>query len=206
MKRRSVFLVSLLFTPAAFAVTTSKSGPPTASLQYRDEVIRNARAEWGMSAPVADFAAQFQQESGWKADAKSPVGAVGMAQFMPATADWISHLIPDLAANKPLNPSWSIRALVSYDHWLFMRTSGANHCQRMAFTLSAYNGGLGWVNRDKKLASQRGLNAQYWFGQVETVNAGRSQANWKENHHYPQQILYAIASRYLSWGSASCIQ
>ncbi|NGI10110.1 lytic transglycosylase domain-containing protein, partial [Escherichia coli] len=42
--------------------------PPQAALQYRDDVIRNARLEWGLSAPVADFAAQLHQESGWRPD------------------------------------------------------------------------------------------------------------------------------------------
>ena len=72
--------------------------PPQAALQYRDDVIRNARLEWGLSAPVADFAAQLHQESGWRPDAVSPAGAQGLAQFMPATADWISQLMPDLTA------------------------------------------------------------------------------------------------------------
>ncbi|WP_163769991.1 transglycosylase SLT domain-containing protein, partial [Proteus mirabilis] len=77
------------------------------------DVIRNARLEWGLSAPVADFAAQLHQESGWRPDAISPAGAQGLAQFMPATADWISQLIPMLSSREPFNPAWAIRALVS---------------------------------------------------------------------------------------------
>ena len=99
--------------------------PPQAALQYRDDVIRNARLEWGMSAPVADFAAQLHQESGWRPDAVSPVGAQGLAQFMPATADWISQLMPGLNSREPFNPAWAIRALVSYDRWLWQRVSAA---------------------------------------------------------------------------------
>lgn len=110
MKLDSTFAILLLMTPAVLAASKSQNTPPPTSLQYRDELIRNARAEWGISAPVADFAAQLQQESGWRVDAKSPTGAVGMAQFMPATADWISHLIPELSVNQPFNPSWAIYA------------------------------------------------------------------------------------------------
>jgi hypothetical protein len=142
--------------------------PPQAALQYRDDVIRNARLEWGMSAPVADFAAQLHQESGWRPDAVSPVGAQGLAQFMPATADWISQLMPGLNSREPFNPAWAIRALVSYDRWLWERVSAANNCERMAMTLSGYNGGLGWVQRDKRLASQKGLDSARWFGHVAT--------------------------------------
>mgnify|MGYP003176903942 FL=1 len=179
--------------------------PPQAALQYRDDVIRNARLEWGLSAPVADFAAQLHQESGWRPDAISPVGAQGLAQFMPATADWISQLMPGLNSREPFNPAWAIRALVSYDRWLWQRVSAASDCERMAMTLSGYNGGLGWVQRDRRLASQKGLDSTRWFGHVATVNAGRSTASWRENRHYPQRILFTLAPRYLSWGGASCV-
>lgn len=97
-----------------------------------------------LSALVADFAAQLHQESGWRPDAISPAGAQGLAQFMPATADWISQLIPMLSSREPFNPAWAIRALVSYDRWLWQRVSAASDCERMAMTLSGYNGGLGW--------------------------------------------------------------
>ncbi len=180
--------------------------PPQAALQYRDDVIRNARLEWGMSAPVADFAAQLHQESGWRPDAVSPVGAQGLAQFMPATADWISQLMPGLKSREPFNPAWAIRALVSYDRWLWERVSAANNCERMAMALSGYNGGLGWVQRDKRLASQKGLDSARWFGHVATVNAGRSAASWRENRHYPQRILRELAPRYLRWGGSSCVE
>ncbi|EJB7203398.1 lytic transglycosylase domain-containing protein [Salmonella enterica] len=179
--------------------------PPRASLQWRNEVIRTAREIWGLNAPVADFAGQLHQESGWAPHALSPAGAQGMAQFMPATAKWVSQLYPALRENKPFNPAWAIRALVQYDRQLWKSVSAKNSCQRMAFTLSAYNGGQGWVNRDKKLAAAKGLDASIWFEHVERVNAGRSAANWRENRHYPKAILYQHAPRYLQWGQASCI-
>ncbi|RNM02037.1 transglycosylase SLT domain-containing protein, partial [Dickeya undicola] len=179
--------------------------PPVAAQQYRNDVIRNARLDWGLNAPVADFAAQLHQESGWNPHAVSPVGARGLAQFMPSTSEWISNAIPALAANQPFNPAWAIRALTSYDRWLWQRISAANSCERMAMTLSGYNGGLGWVQRDQKLAAQRGLDSQRWFGQVATVNAGRHAAAWRENRHYPQRILLELAPRYLAWGGRSCV-
>ncbi|MCU7123651.1 transglycosylase SLT domain-containing protein [Salmonella enterica] len=201
--------VFILMAAFGFAVSLSPANaaePPAAAKPYRAEVIRTARAVWGMDAPVADFAGQFQQESGWNPAARSPVGAQGMAQFMPSTADWISTQFPALREREPFNPSWAVRALVQYDQWLWQRVSAADNCQRMAFTLSAYNGGLGWVNRDKKLATQRGLDASVWFDAVATVNAGRSAANWRENRGYPQRILYQNAPRYLSWGGANCVR
>lgn len=180
--------------------------PPTAAQQYRSDLIRNVRLDWGLNAPVADFAAQLHQESGWNPRAVSPVGAQGLAQFMPATSAWISDIMPELKANQPFNPAWSIRALTRYDRWIWQRVNAADNCQRMAMTLSGYNGGLGWVQRDQKLAAQRGLDRQRWFGHVATVNAGRSAANWRENRHYPQRILQELAPRYLTWGGRSCAE
>ncbi|ENO0459398.1 transglycosylase SLT domain-containing protein [Salmonella enterica] len=201
-----VLICAGLLWCGGFFSQANAAEPPAAAKPYRAELVRNARAVWGMDAPVADFAGQFQQESGWNPAARSPVGAQGMAQFMPDTADWIGGLFPELRAREPFNPSWAIRALVQYDRWLWQRVVAADSCQRMAFTLSAYNGGLGWVNRDKKLAAQRGLDEHVWFDQVATVNAGRSAASWRENRGYPQRILYQNAPRYLSWGGANCVE
>lgn len=203
------FLVLIfLFFASMFGALSTKSHaaePPPAALKYRSDVIRASRVDWGLNAPVADFAAQLHQESGWNPAARSPVGAQGLAQFMPSTADWIAGLMPHLVAREPYNPGWAIRALVSYDRWLWQRVAVPDGCERMAMTLSAYNGGLGWVNRDRRLARTRGLDDARWFGAVETVNAGRSAANWRENRRYPQRILHELAPRYLSWGGASCV-
>ncbi|MFS4550050.1 transglycosylase SLT domain-containing protein [Comamonas resistens] len=179
---------------------------PQAAQQYRSELVRNARAIWGMEAPVATFAAQVHQESAWKPGAVSHVGAQGLAQFMPTTSAWIAGLYPALASNQPYNPSWSLRALVQYDAWIHARVSAATPCDRMAKVLSSYNGGLGWVQRDEALAKRHGLNAAVWWSHVETVNAGRSAANWRENRDYPRRILQRLEPAYVAagWGAGSC--
>ncbi|EEC2773295.1 transglycosylase SLT domain-containing protein [Salmonella enterica] len=200
---KALVAVWLLWCGGFFSQAAAE--PPTAALKYRSDVIRSARVDWGLNAPVADFAAQLHQESGWNPAARSPVGAQGLAQFMPSTADWIAGLMPHLATREPYNPGWAIRALVSYDRWLWSRVAVSDGCERMAMTLSAYNGGLGWVNRDRRLARARGLDDARWFNSVETVNAGRSAANWRENRHYPQRILHTLAPRYLSWGGSNCV-
>ena len=174
------------------------------SQQYRSELVRNARVVWGMDAPVSTFAAQIHQESAWRPGAVSAVGAQGMAQFMPATSSWIAGLYPALAQNAPFNPSWALRALVTYDRYLYDRIRARDDCERMAMTLSAYNGGLGWISRDQKRASSSGLDPLIWWGSVETVNAGRSAANWRENRAYPDRIIHHHQPTYVaaSWGLA----
>lgn len=56
--------------------------------QYRDAVEQSAHTA---GLPVGIIAAQIQQESGWNPTAISPVGARGIAQFMPATGvEWLT--------------------------------------------------------------------------------------------------------------------
>lgn len=179
---------------------------PAEALRYRSELTRHARAVWGLDAPVATFAAQVHQESAWKPHAVSPAGAEGIAQFMPATSDWISGLFPVLKDRQPFNPSWAFRAMVHYDQWIMDRIAAVNPCERMAMTLSAYNGGLGWVQKDQALAARNGADKTRWFNHVEKFNAGRSAANFRENRNYPRRILHTHEPAYIRarFGNGSC--
>ena len=178
---------------------------PQVAHKYRADLTRNARHVWGLDAPIATFAAQVHQESGWNPLAVSRVGAQGMAQFMPATARWWCAKEGTTAADcQPQNPVWALRSLAAYDRWLWDRINAATPCDRMAMTLSAYNGGLGWVFKERKLTAQAGADPQRWFGHVAHYNAGRSHAAFTENRHYPERILLALAPRYAAWGKGSC--
>ncbi|OAN31130.1 transglycosylase SLT domain-containing protein [Pseudomonas oryzihabitans] len=180
---------------------------PDAAQQYRRDLTRIAQAEWGLDAPVATFAAQVHQESRWRFNAVSPVGAQGLGQVMPTTATWLAGLFPDtLGSIEPYNPAWSLMALVSYDRWLADRIKARTPCQQGAMFLSSYNGGLGWLIRDRKLASAKGADPLTWFGSVERHNAGRSPAAFKENRGYPRAILQRWEPLYVAagWGEGLC--
>lgn len=197
-----VLLVWLVLLPQVMAQI-----PPDAA-RYKRDLIRNARVIWGLDAPISTFAAQIHQESGWHADAQSPVGAQGLAQFMPATAQWLTGLYEDLAPDfDPGSPAWAIRALVRYDKWLYDAVPAADsHCERMAFVLSSYNGGLGWLKKDVALAKAKGDVPSAWFDHVEKYNGGRSDAAFRENRGYPARILNDLEHRYIrdGWGIKSC--
>ena len=175
---------------------------PRAAQQYRTTLVRAAHATWGLDAPVAVFAAQVHTESWWRNDTVSHAGAQGLAQVMPATARWLPSVAPETGKPAPFNPGWSLRALCVYDKWLWDRVAGHDDFERMAFTLSAYNGGLGWVNRDRKKARALGLDDRVWFDSVENVNAGRSKAAFRENRNYPRLILKERQYAYIKagWG------
>jgi soluble lytic murein transglycosylase-like protein len=188
-----LFVISMIGTAHAGEV-------PAAAKKYQRDLIRNSHAIWGLDAPVATFAAQIHQESAWNPAARSPVGAAGLAQFMPATSEWISGLYGNLQINQPNNPAWAMRALVTYDLWLWQRIKAAEDCSRMAMTLSAYNGGLGWVYKDQAKAAAAGADRSRWFGEVERYNAGRHAAAFKENRGYPRNILIKWQPIYAGWG------
>lgn len=203
-----VGVVALLLAWGGFfnSVHAAEQVPRDAE-QYRRTLVRSAHAEWGLDAPVATLAGQVHQESRWKPDAQSPAGAQGLAQFMPATSGWIAELYPDaLGANQPYNPGWALRALVKYDRYLYDRNQAASDCDRWAFALAAYNGGQGWVNRDRRTASAKGADQLAWFDSVERHNAGRSAANFRENRNYPRLILFRWEPLYVGagWGTGVC--
>lgn len=182
---------------------------PLAAEQHRRTLVRAAHAGWGLDAPIATMAGQVHQESRWQVAARSPVGAQGLAQFMPATADWMAELYPNsLGPAQPYNPGWALRAMVQFDRWLYERNQAISECDRWAFALSGYNGGNGWVNRDRRLASAMGADQLAWFGQVERHNSGRSASNFRENRHYPRAILLRWEPLYAAagWGRGVCAE
>lgn len=181
------------------AASAQAQVPPQAQ-QHRLALKRNAHMLWGLEAPVATFAAQVHQESRWRPDARSPVGALGLAQFMPSTAAWMGEVDAELRGPAPANPTWALRALVRYDLWLWQRIRADDGCERMAFTLAAYNGGLGWVYKRQAASSTPGR----CLGAACRINPGVSLASQRENEHYPELILQRYEPLYESWGRGSC--
>lgn len=194
-----LWLTSLIFP---IHVHSAEIAIPRAAEQHKATLTRAARTYWGLDAPVAVFAAQVHTESWWRNDTVSHVGAQGLAQFMPATARWLPTVMPETGKPAPFNPAWSLRALCAYDRYLWERVSAWSGYERMAFSLSAYNGGLGWVNRDKAKARKLGKDDRRWFGHVADVNAGRSLAAFQENRQYPRRILLERQRAYVKagWG------
>jgi len=173
---------------------------PTAANAHKRTLQRVAQSEWGLGAPVAVFAAQVHQESAWRPDAVSHVGARGLAQFMPTTATWWCDANGLSAAQcQPHNTTWALRALVGYDKWLYERAPARyTEFDRMWVALRAYNGGLGHWQRE---AASTGL-AQPTRVQVDTAcgRAKRAPVHCRENLGYPNRILLVLQPRYATWG------
>jgi hypothetical protein len=96
----------------------------------RTVIARSARAE---QLPPALLAAQLEAESGFDASARSPSGAQGIAQFMPAT--WAGSWNPQ-RVHSPFEPAPAIAAQARLMHGLLEASDGD-----IASALAAYNAG-----------------------------------------------------------------
>lgn len=183
---------------------------PEAAAQHRLTLVREAHGQWGLTAPVPALAAQVHQESGWRADAVSRVGAKGMAQFMPATARWWCErtgLKPDDCL--PHNPTWALRSLVGYDLFLFKRApTYMGDYDRLWLALRGYNGGEGNWQAEARIAAQTaglapaGGLRQPTRPQIDAAcgKAKRAALHCPENLGYPRRILVDLQPRYAGWG------
>lgn len=183
-----------------------------ASVVYRLSIERESARVFGLhgSDYVARLAAQLHQESGFRTDAQSPY-AQGLAQFTPATAKWLPTVCPAVGTPDPWDPQWSLRAQACYMGWLLDRVKPFQHarpmsdCSQWAFALRGYNGGEGWLQRERLLAQQSGADANDW----NEVARYRVRAQWahKENKGYALRILLTLEPVYLraGWpGKAVC--
>ena len=119
-------------TPDVAAQPTAASGVPTGPQPNTPgdliDQARQAAAKYGIDPEV--FTRQIKQESGFNPNAKSGAGAIGIAQFMPATAQGMGI--------DPTNPQQSLDAAAKLDAQNLQRYGGD-----WASALSAYNAGPG---------------------------------------------------------------
>lgn len=190
---RAIFLLLL-----SGASLSQADGIPREAEKYRGELRQVARRYFGPEAPVSTLAGQLHQESRWNESAKSPVGAEGLAQFMPSTRKWIIQKYPDeLGRVDYRSGKWAIQAQVIYMRDLLKGIARANtECDRWWLALRCYNGGCGYIRTEQRRAADPG----------DRVSVGeqcyRSAASCRENLGYPERIIRTWAPLYLAagWG------
>jgi len=160
-------------------VTVRPGAVPAA---YHPLILRAARTCPGITAPL--LAAQIEAESGWNPDAHSPVGAQGLAQFMPGT--WTSEGLDGDgdALRDPFNPADAIASQASFMCTLLVAVSDDDQLtgDPLNLALAAYNAGLGTVRRFGGIPPYpetqgyvrriRGLTAAYADAAGSALNAG----------------------------------
>ena len=113
------------------------------------------------------LAAQGYQESQLNQDAKSPVGAIGVMQVMPATGKELK--VGDIRTTEP-----NIHAGAKYMDQLmtkFFPDAKFDESNRTLFAFASYNAGPGNISKMRKAAVKGGLDPDQWFNNVEILTA-----------------------------------
>ena len=108
------------------------------------------------------LSAVVYQESKFNPEAESWMGATGLMQLMPETAEIFG-------AEDPLNPRQNIMAGASYLKWLddYWTDEIQDPRERKKFVLASYNVGQGHVQDARRLAVKYGKDSRKWDDNVE---------------------------------------
>jgi membrane-bound lytic murein transglycosylase MltF len=115
------------------------------------------------------LAAQGYQESELNQNARSPVGAIGVMQIMPATGKLLK--VGDIRKLEP-----NIHAGAKYMRDVentYFENEPMDPLNKALFTFAAYNAGPGRVRGLRREAEKRGLDPNVWFGNVEQIASER---------------------------------
>jgi len=115
------------------------------------------------------MAAQGYQESELNQNARSPVGAIGIMQIMPATGRLLR--VGDITKLEP-----NIHAGVKYMRDVrntYFENEPMDELNKALFTFASYNAGPGRIRGLRREAEKRGLNPNVWFGSVEQIASER---------------------------------
>ena len=133
-------------------------------LRFRPAISRQAR-RWNLDPLFV--AAVIRQESGFRPNARSAAGAIGLMQLMPKTAVWAGHQLglKHFQVKDLENPEVNIKVGCWYLHHLFQQFRDP------AMVLAAYNGGEG--------------NLDYWS----SIHGDRLHQAFPETQSYVAQGL-----------------
>ncbi len=113
--------------------------------------------------------AQGYQESRLDQKVKSPVGAIGVMQVMPATGKELA--VGDVRQTEP-----NIHAGVKYMRFMidqYYKDEPMTPLDKGLFTFASYNAGPARIRQLRREAAQRGLDPNVWFNNVEVVAADK---------------------------------
>jgi membrane-bound lytic murein transglycosylase MltF len=136
------------------------------------------------------MAAQGYQESGLDQSRKSPVGAIGVMQVMPATG--ADMKVGDIRQIEP-----NVHAGVKYVRFMMDRYYADEPMDKLdkgLFTFASYNAGPGRIRGLRERAKKRGLDPNKWFNNVELLAAesiGRETVQYVSNI-YKYYLAYTM--------------
>jgi membrane-bound lytic murein transglycosylase MltF len=168
--------------------------PATSAEEYRRfkqtaEFIRRYSDRYRLDYLL--MAAQGYQESGLDQRKKSPVGAIGVMQVMPATG--ADMKVGDITRLEP-----NVHAGVKYIRFMmdkFYADEPISDLDKLLFTFASYNAGPNRIQQLRDRAGKRGLDRNKWFNNVEILvseTIGRETVQYVSNI-YKYYLAYKMA-------------
>jgi membrane-bound lytic murein transglycosylase MltF len=157
-------------------------------LQALVELFRTYSAKYDLNYLL--MAAQGYQESRLDNSVRSPVGAIGVMQVMPATGKELK--VGDITKVEP-----NVHAGVKYFRFMmdqFYKDEPMDQLNKALMTLASYNAGPGRIRQLRKETASRGLDPNVWFRNVETVvseKIGRETVQYVSNI-YKYYVAYRL--------------
>ncbi|SHE86879.1 membrane-bound lytic murein transglycosylase F [Microbulbifer donghaiensis] len=145
--------------------------------------------------------AQMWQESNFDPKAESHMGAQGLMQVMPRTAQ-------EMGFDGPLfDPEHSVHAGTKYLDWVRERFEDELPAdEKLWFALAAYNAGIGHLRDARLLAKKLNLDPNQWFDNVEVAMLKLSEPRYFEKARYgyargaePVQYVKNISNLYRAY-------
>ena len=169
-------------------VTNAASDQDRARFLQMVDLFRKYGKEYDVDYLI--MAAQGYQESRLDQNVKSPVGAIGVMQVMPATGT--EQQVGDV---RQLDPN--IHAGVKYMRFMmdqYFKDEPMDRLNKGLFTFASYNAGPGRIRSLRHEAAERGLDPNIWFGNVEQIASeriGRETVTYVSNI-YKYYIAYKL--------------
>jgi len=142
---------------AALVALLSPDTEAKLTKQFDSEICKQS-ARYLIGHDCAWLKAQLIQESGLNPKAQSPVGAMGLGQFMPAT--YREVCVPLVICHlSPFNPKASIKAAAYYQALMESKWySKRSRADRKALGQASYNAGLGNILKAQRVC---GMPSKY---------------------------------------------
>ena len=149
------------------AVTRATSGADLQRFLSMRELFRKRSDEYKLDYLL--MMAQGYRESRLNQSVRSPVGAIGVMQIMPATGTALG--VGDIRQLEP-----NIHGGIRYVRRLmddYLGNEPLDELNRGLFAMASYNAGPTRIRQLRREAERRGLDPNVWFGNVEIIASER---------------------------------
>ena len=155
------------YTGSTYMLKQATSPDSMKQFEETAEIFRKYGSKYQMDYLL--MMAKGYQESGLKQNAKSPVGAIGVMQLMPATGK-------DMNVGDITKMDANIQAGIKYSDLMMEKYYGKepmDDLNKILFSFAAYNCGPGRVKQLRAEAAKKGLDPNVWINNVEVIAAAR---------------------------------